>query len=166
MEPSFEVRLTNVLNQVLIELRQRKLTISFAESCSGGLLSAKLTEIPGVSDVFLGSVVSYANTTKADLLGVSWEALNSEGAVSENVARQMAKGCLRSFKTSCSIAITGIAGPGGGSPQKPVGTVWFAVSGPHFDISEKKNFSGDRVEIQRQSVEWATKLLLRGLQHK
>jgi PncC family amidohydrolase len=140
--------------------------VSFAESCTGGRLSASVAEIAGVSDVFLGSVVSYAYQAKVDLLGVSWDTLNSEGAVSEKVASQMAQGCRRSLKSSWSVAITGIAGPTGGTPDKPVGTVWFAVSGPNFDHAEKKIFDGDRVQIQQRSAQSAAEILLECLNGK
>lgn len=150
--------------EVLVnELRLKKLTVSFAESCTGGLLSATIAAIPGVSDVFVGSVVSYAYQAKVDLLGVSWDTLKAEGAVSQKVAVEMAVGARARLKTNWSIAITGIAGPSGGTPDKPVGTVWFALAGPGFDVSEKKNFSGDREQIQLQSVEFAMGFLMRTL---
>lgn len=152
------------LESLIAELRRQKLTVSFAESCTGGHLSAAITEISGVSDIFMGSVVCYANEVKFDLLGVRRETLIEEGAVSENVARQMAQGVRQQLKTGCSVAITGIAGPTGGSVQKPVGTVWFAVSGPNFEAAEKKLFTGSRVEIQNQSVNFANAFLLRLLQ--
>jgi nicotinamide-nucleotide amidase len=155
-----ELAAPRVLQDLVEELRAHKLTVSFAESCTGGRLSASLAEIPGVSDVFLGSVVSYAYQAKVDLLGVSWDTLHSEGAVSDKVASQMARGCREHLKSSWSVAITGIAGPSGGTAEKPVGTVWFAASGPSFDRSEKKVFSGSRVQIQQQSVEFAAAFLL------
>jgi nicotinamide-nucleotide amidase len=149
-----------LIGQLLELLRAAKATLSFAESCSGGRLSATLSERPGVSDVFVGSVVSYANQAKADLLGVSWEALNSEGAVSEKVVRQMATGARTRFNSSWSVAITGIAGPSGGSTHKPVGLVWFAVSGVNFEEAQRRQFSGDRVAVQTQSVEFALRYLV------
>jgi nicotinamide-nucleotide amidase len=152
-----------LVQALLSELRSRKLTVSFAESCSGGRLSAQVAEVAGVSDVFLGSVVSYSYQAKVDLLGVSWETLNSEGAVSEKVARQMARGCCERLRSSWSVAITGIAGPSGGTEEKPVGTVWFATSGPNFDCAEKKVFSGNRIQIQEQSANFAIELLVKGI---
>lgn len=147
------------LEKLLTSLRQRKLTVAFAESCTGGLLSAAVAALPGVSDVFMGSIVCYSYSAKTDLLGVQWETLNSHGAVSEEVALQMARGACERLKANCTISITGIAGPTGGTPEKPVGTVWFGVKGPGFEASEKALFLGERVEIQKQSVHFALKLL-------
>ena len=143
------------LQELIRSLRDQKLTVGFAESCTGGALSAFLTEQPGISDIFLGSVVSYSNEAKVDLLGVRRDTLMQEGAVSESVARQMAHGVRRQLKTDWSVAITGIAGPTGGTPGKPVGTVCFAIVGPGFEDSRKELFSGDRKAIQQQSVDCA-----------
>ena len=140
-------------------LRDRKLTVSFAESCTGGQLSSFLTEQPGISDIFMGSVVSYSNEAKFDLLEVRRDTLMNEGAVSEGVARQMARGARDKLKSHCSVAITGIAGPSGGTPTKPVGTVCFAVCGPGFEEYRKQLFSGSRGDIQRQSVDFALEFL-------
>lgn len=148
---------------LITELRAKKLTVSFAESCTGGLLSAALTAVPGISDIFLGSVVSYAYQAKVDLLGVSWDTLKAEGAVSQKVAEQMAIGARERLKSDWSVAITGVAGPSGGTVDKPVGTVWFAIRGPKLDAAEKKCFSGERAQIQRKSVEFAMELLLKCL---
>ena len=145
----------------LIEIfRRQKLTLSFAESCTGGKLSALLTEQAGVSDIFLGSVVSYANDVKVNLLGVRRNTLENEGAVSEKVALQMAQGVRQQLHSDWSVAITGIAGPSGGSPDKPVGTIWFAVCGPNFEVTEKKMFRGTRVEVQTQATDHAIQKLL------
>lgn len=141
-------------------LRARQQTVGFAESCTGGLLSAKMAAIAGVSDVFLGSLVSYSNLAKENLLGVSPHTLKLDGAVSDRVVRQMACGARKQLKTNWAVAITGIAGPSGGTLEKPVGTVWFAVTGPQVDVTEKKNFSGDRNQIQEQSAQFALELLL------
>ena len=148
----------------LIEIfRRQKLTLSLAESCTGGKLSALLTEQAGVSDIFLGSVVSYANDVKVNLLGVRRNTLENEGAVSEKVALQMAQGVRQQLHSDWSVAITGIAGPSGGSPDKPVGTIWFAVCGPNFEATEKKMFRGTRVEIQTQATEHAIHKLLQAV---
>lgn len=152
--------LQNKLEKLIAELRTRKLSLGFGESCTGGLLSSVVGSIAGVSDIFMGSVVSYSYAAKVDLLGVSWDTLNNVGAVSEDVAKQMARGVCTKLKVNCSIAITGIAGPSGGTPEKPVGTVWFAVKGPRFEVATSKLFSGDRTAIQRQSVEFAIQFLL------
>lgn len=151
--------------QALIDrLRTRNQTVSFAESCTGGLLSATLSAVAGVSDIYLGSIVSYSYQAKVDLLGVSWNVLRVEGAVSDRVARQMARGAREKLKSDWSVSITGIAGPTGGTPEKPVGTVWFAISGPGFEATERKLFSGGRIEIQKQSADFAVELLLKGLE--
>nr|WP_295900060.1 CinA family protein [uncultured Bdellovibrio sp.] len=147
------------LQELIRSLRDRKLTVGFAESCTGGALSAFLTEQPGVSDIFLGSVVSYSNEAKVDLLGVRRDTLMQEGAVSEKVARQMAHGVRRQLKTDWSVAITGIAGPTGGTPTKPVGTVCIAIAGPGFEDSRKEFFSGDRKAIQQTSVDYSVRWL-------
>jgi PncC family amidohydrolase len=156
--------LGTLLRELLALLRSRKLTIGFAESCTGGLLSATLTSLPGVSDVFMGSVVSYSYEAKMDLLGVQANTLKSEGAVSESVALQMAQGARQQLKVAIALAITGIAGPTGGTPDKPVGTVCFAVSGP--GIAEnviRKHFSGNRSEVQESSVRFALEYLISAL---
>lgn len=151
------------LKAMIRSLREKKLSVSFAESCTGGRLSAFLTSQPGVSDIFMGSVVSYSNEVKIDLLGVRRDALKNEGAVSEGVARQMAYGVRNQLKSNWSVAITGIAGPSGGTPTKPVGTVCFAVCGPGFEQSWSRLYSGDRSEIQQQSVDTAIELLTEAL---
>ena len=145
--------------EVIQNLRDRKLTLSLAESCTGGKLSALITEHAGVSDIFLGSVVSYSNEAKAELLGVSRDTLMNEGAVSESVARQMAQGARNKLKSEYSVSITGIAGPTGGSPEKPVGTVCFAVAGTNFVESRKMKFSGSRTEIQAHACDYALQFL-------
>jgi nicotinamide-nucleotide amidase len=155
--------MTASLEQLLQALRQKKWTIALAESCTGGLLSATFAEMAGVSDVFLGSVVSYSNEMKKDVLNVNESTLKAVGAVSEETAREMARGILLVAKSDCCIAITGIAGPSGGSVQKPVGTVFVAIKGPDFEKVERKLFAGSRSEIQRQSVECGISSLLNQL---
>lgn len=149
----------NALPSLLQILRERKLTVSFAESCTGGKISALLTEVEGVSGQFLGSVVCYSNSSKQELLGVHPESLQNDGAVSEPVAQEMAEGARRVFHSNWSAAVTGIAGPSGGTPQKPVGTVCFAVAGPGVTRSQTQRFAGDRLSIQKQSAEFAMRWL-------
>ncbi|KYG67639.1 damage-inducible protein CinA [Bdellovibrio bacteriovorus] len=151
------------LQELIRSLRDQKLTVGFAESCTGGALSAFLTEQPGISDIFLGSVVSYSNEAKEDLLGVRRDTLMQEGAVSEAVARQMAHGVRRQLKTDWSVAITGIAGPSGGTTTKPVGTVCIAIAGPAFEDSRRLLFSGDRKAIQHASVDYSVNWLCEAL---
>jgi len=135
-------------------------TLSTAESCTGGLLAATLAQRPGISSVFIGSCVTYANSAKRDLLQVPDDMLKSHGAVSGPVALAMAQNVRKSLKSSWSVSITGIAGPAGGSEEKPVGTVWFGISGPGIEATEKKLFKGDRLAIQKQAAEHALRFLL------
>lgn len=141
-------------------LRARQQTIAFAESCTGGLLSAIFTRMPGVSDVFKGSIVAYSYDVKESLLRVPSPMLRSMGAVSLPVARKMAEGARLALGSTWTLAITGVAGPGGGTPAKPVGTVCFAISGPGVDKVIQRNFSGTRREIQSASAKFALKILL------
>ena len=140
-------------------LSKRKETLAVAESCTAGLVAAYLTERPGISDVFWGGVVSYHNNVKRDILHVPESDLKQHGAVSQTVALKMARGVREQLKSDWSVSITGIAGPGGGTPNKPVGTVWFAVVGPNIEESEMKLFKGDRTTIRRSSVQFALEFL-------
>lgn len=140
-------------------LSKKGLKVTFAESCTGGLLGATLTAVSGASEVFDGSIVSYANEIKSEKLDVDKDVLNSVGAVSEECARQMALGACRAFSADCAAAITGIAGPLGGTPEKPVGTVYVSAA---FDGEVKVEhciFSGSRAEVREQSVEKALDML-------
>ena len=145
-------------------LRHQKMTVGFAESCTGGRLSASWAETAGVSDVFLGSIISYSNQVKENLLGVQPNTLKIHGAVSAEVAGQMARGARQSLKVHWAVSVTGIAGPSGGSAQKPVGTVWFGIVGPKVEETCQQNFSGDRVEIQNLAAEFATAWLAEKLE--
>ena len=117
------------VSELVRVLRDNELTVGFAESCTGGLLSSLVTEQPGISDVFMGSVVSYDNKVKRSFLKVSKATLKKEGAVSSAVAKQMAEGALKTLEVSVAAAITGVAGQSGGSKEKQVGTVFIAVAG-------------------------------------
>ncbi len=108
-------------------LRRNNLTVSTAESCTGGSIAARISSVPGCSDYFRGSIVAYSNDIKNMLLGVSAETLGKHGAVSEETVTEMVKGAMKVMKTDCAVATSGIAGPGGGTPEKPVGTIWIAV---------------------------------------
>jgi nicotinamide-nucleotide amidase len=152
--------LNPLIDELVRRLRERGETVVFAESCTGGLLSALVTELPGVSDVYLGSIVAYAYAVKESELGVSRALLLSLGAVSTPVARQMAVGVRRKLSSTWSVSITGIAGPGGGTDQKPVGTVCFGVSGPGVEKVDQQLFSGNRQEVRLASAEHALRLLL------
>jgi len=129
---------------VLERLRQRRQTLAVAESCTGGGLGAALAAVPGASEVFLGGVIAYANAVKQGLLGVPAELLAAHGAVSDPVAQAMAEGARRATGADWALAVTGIAGPGGGSPEKPVGLVHIAVAGPDGCSSEGVRFGSSR----------------------
>jgi PncC family amidohydrolase len=146
---------------VHLKFSKNNLTLALAESCTGGLISSTLTEIPGSSKYFFGSVVSYANRAKRDLLGLSEKVLRTEGAVSKVAASKMALGARKVFHSDWSVSVTGIAGPAGGTPLKPVGLVFIAVAGPKFVKVAKKNFKGSRKKIQRAAGCEALKLLLK-----
>ena len=148
---------------LLNELRQRKWTLGFAESCTGGLMASTVTALPGVSDVFLGAVVSYSNSVKINVLQVSEKTLQQDGAVSTQTVLQMAQGAQSALKCHCVVSVSGVAGPSGGSVAKPVGTVALAVLGPGFENAIMTRFEGDRTEVQRQSVNKGFELLLQQL---
>lgn len=139
---------------VLAACRRHGYTLATAESCTGGAIASRITAIAGCSDVFAGSVVSYSNDVKHRVLGVSEESLNSFGAVSEQVVRQMAEGARRVLGADCAVATSGIAGPGGGTDEKPVGTVWIAASTPAGTATRLLHLPGNRSRvIDRASTE-------------
>ena len=148
---------------VLESLRQRGETLATAESCTGGMISAALTDVPGASDLFLGGVVSYSNDAKEKLLGVPHEMLLEHGAVSEEVARAMASGARVQFGSDWGIGITGIAGPTGGTEEKPVGLVHWAVAGPHEVSAGHRVSLGNRSIVREWSMNAALDLLRRRL---
>ncbi len=147
-------------------LMKKDKTLATAESCSGGLMAHRLTNIPGVSKVFLLGVVSYSNEAKSRVLGVDAEAIETYGAVSAEVASQMAEGVRRLAGSDIGVGITGIAGPTGGSKEKPVGTVYMALSFPEAEVSKASrfNFTGDRISIKTQTAEMALDWLCRVLE--
>ncbi|MCX8063736.1 MAG: CinA family protein [Candidatus Hydrogenedentes bacterium] len=148
--------------EVVETLKRRKLTIATAESCTGGMLSHRITNVPGSSEVFIGGVIAYSNDLKVKLLGVPNTLISKWGAVSEEVARAMAKGICEVTGSDLGIGITGIAGPTGGSIHKPVGLVYIGLSNATINITEvhKNNFNGTREEIKLQSTETALRLIL------
>ena len=151
--------LESQIQAILEKLRLRKETLSFAESCTGGLLSSQVTSLPGVSDVFMGSVVTYSNRMKREILHVPASLLNTMGAVSRPVALEMARGAKALTNTDWAVSITGIAGPTGGTDKKPVGTVCFAIVGPGFEWNSQESFSGSRVQVQQSSAKFAIETL-------
>jgi len=144
-------------------LRDRKLTLAVAESCTGGLIGDLLTDVPGSSDYFLGGVVAYSNDAKVDLLKVRTETLREFGAVSDRTVREMAEGIQRTMKAGMGIAVTGIAGPDGGSEEKPVGTVHVGLAADGGIVSGKYRFWGNREQVKLQTammaMDWIRRFL-------
>ncbi len=141
-------------------LRSSGLTVGTAESCTGGSIASLLTSVPGSSDYFLGSVVSYANKIKQQVLGVSGSDLETYGAVSRQVVEQMAKGALQVLGCDYSVSTSGVAGPGGGTPEKPVGTVWIAVANKETVISKEYRFTAIREQNIQRAVNTSLLMLL------
>ncbi len=148
---------------VLEHARRAGLTLGAAESCTGGLIGARITEVPGSSDVFLGGVVAYDNRIKTEQLGVPAPLIAVHGAVSDEVARAMAEGARTRLGADLTVAVTGIAGPGGGTEEKPVGTVWFAVASPAGTDARRIIMLGNRREIRERAAQTALYLVLRRL---
>lgn len=140
-------------------LKEKNLTIACAESCTGGLLTSRLTDVEGSSAYVQGSIVSYSNEIKNSVLKVKADTLKEFGAVSEQTARQMSNNVRELFKTDIGVGVTGIAGPGGGSAEKPVGTVYISVSNSDKTFVKKFNFSGSRIEIKNQSCNAAMSIV-------
>jgi nicotinamide-nucleotide amidase len=150
---------TDLAALVLTQARRAGWTLGTAESCTGGLVGVRLTEIPGSSDVFMGSVVCYANRLKTELLDVSPALIETHGAVSEPVAQAMAEGACRRLGVDLAVAVTGIAGPDGGTPEKPVGTVWYAAADRNGSVTRTSVALGTRREIRARAAQAALNLL-------
>lgn len=148
---------------VLAAARAQGKTIATAESLTGGMIAAALTAVPGSSDVVLGGVVSYASAVKRDVLRVPEEVLNSVGAVSEEAACAMAEGARRQTGADVAVSVTGIAGPGGAEPGKPVGTVWMGIATAEGTCAAQHCFEGDRAAVREQTVDAALGALLEKL---
>jgi nicotinamide-nucleotide amidase len=152
------------LAAVVLDLcRERRLTIGVAESCTGGLLGTRLTAVAGSSDVVIGGVIAYSNALKTSLLGVAETLLVEHGAVSERAVRSMASGCRRATGAVIGIAITGIAGPGGGTEEKPVGTVWIASDLDGVVEARCLRLIGDRAEVRQRAAQAALEMVRRRL---
>ena len=150
----------NTVATNLVELlKARGLTCATAESCTGGGVGSAITAVPGSSAVFAGGVISYSNDVKRDVLGVSSDILQNVGAVSSETAAQMAEGARRLLKTDLAVSLTGIAGPDGGSEEKPVGLVWFGLATKDGVRTEKCIFRGDRAQVRAQAVTHALGML-------
>jgi nicotinamide-nucleotide amidase len=141
-------------------LRDKGWMLATAESCTGGLIAAACTDIAGSSDWFERGFVTYSNQAKTDLLDVDAALIEAHGAVSEVVARAMAFGAVRHSRAQVGIAVTGVAGPGGGSPDKPVGTVWFGFMVDGLLASEMRRFEGDRAAVRAATVQHALQRLI------
>lgn len=148
------------VSEKLVELlKARGLTCATAESCTGGGVGSAITAVPGSSAVFAGGVISYSNKVKRDVLGVAADILQNVGAVSPETAAQMAEGARRLLKTDLAVSLTGIAGPDGGSEEKPVGLVWFGLATKDGVRTEKCIFRGDRAQVRAQAVTHALGML-------
>lgn len=153
MNEPLEIQIGNLL-------RQKGLTLATAESCTGGLIGHRLTNIPGSSEYYLGGVIAYANQAKSALLGVSPQTLQTCGAVSRETVLEMARGARRTFSADLAVSVSGIAGPGGGLPDKPVGTTWLGLSTAEGDWARTACFNGSRDENKAASASAALQLVL------
>lgn len=158
---SLQLKISDLSAKLISLCEKKQLTFGTAESCTGGLISAAITGIPGASAVFWGGVVSYDNRIKNRILGVKNHTLQTFGAVSAQTAKEMARGAVKILGTTLAVSVTGIAGPGGGTPQKPVGLVYLAVATNSGQIlCRKGEFQGDRAQIRLQTVAAALDLLI------
>ncbi len=155
--------MSQIAGQLVALCRQRRLNLTTAESCTGGMVAGAITAIPGASEILDRSFVTYSNAAKTEMLGVPAGLITAVGAVSEAVARRMAEGALIRAKADLAVSVTGIAGPGGGTPSKPVGTVWFGLATPVSIITRQHCFPGDRDAVRAASVSFALHLLLSGI---
>jgi len=154
---------TDLAAVVLERCRTRGLTLAVAESCTGGMLGERITNVPGSSDVFIGGVIAYHNDVKREALGVRQSDLDAYGAVSEKIAVQMASGVRERLGSDIGVSITGVAGPGGGSAEKPVGLVWIGVDGVDR-VARRIHSSGDRAEIRQRAAQAALEMVRRMLE--
>ena len=141
------------------ELRERGWRLAIAESCTGGLIGHRLTNISGSSTYYLGSITAYAYRAKVRLLGVSWDTLEKHGAVSDKTVREMALGIRRALASDIGLSVSGIAGPTGGTPDKPVGYAWIGLSTPKGIWTLQHNASGDRIENKKEVAQVALEFL-------
>ena len=145
--------------QLLSLCRDKGVTLATAESCTGGMIGATITSVPGSSDIFLGGIISYANSAKKSLLNVKENTLASQGAVSSETAEEMAKGAIQALGATVAVSVTGIAGPGGQTHEKPVGLVHFGIATKDGTATHCQNFSGSRESIRLKAVAAAIALL-------
>jgi nicotinamide-nucleotide amidase len=158
----FSVDLTTLAAEVIKACKKKHLGLATAESCTGGLIAGCLTAVSGASDVLQHGIVTYSNDAKTRLLGVPVDLLMANGAVSEDVSRAMAEGALLADDIDISVSVTGIAGPGGGSAEKPVGLVHISVARTGYEtLHERHIFDGDRNDVRQQTIKAALKLLIK-----
>jgi PncC family amidohydrolase len=156
------LNLSRKLKKICLE---KKLTIAAAESCTGGGIGAAITAVSGSSQYFYGGVIAYDNSIKISVLGVNEKTLKRYGAVSGQTVRAMALGVKKLMKTSCAVAVSGIAGPGGGTKEKPVGLVYIGISVNSKTVARKYVFGGSRQEVRKQAVKTGIKELLRVIKY-
>lgn len=145
-------------------LQQHKLTLATAESCTGGLIAHLITNISGSSEYFMGGIVSYSNEAKANLLNVSWDTLNTHGAVSKETVIEMASGARKKLNTDIAVSVSGVAGPGGGTKEKPVGTVWVGLATKSQVEAWHFIWDGNREQNKMYSAEAALKIIIEYLE--
>jgi nicotinamide-nucleotide amidase len=153
-------------HQIGLLLRERGLKLSLAESCTGGLLGDRITNLSGSSEYFWGSLVTYAYEAKVALLHVSWDTLRSRGAVSRETVLEMARGAREALSTDIAVSVSGIAGPGGGTEEKPVGTTWISLVAVDGEWARTFQFAGDRLQNKASAADAALQLLLDYLEGK
>ena len=156
----------DVLPEIILYdlMHGRASTLGTAESCTGGLIASRITDVPGSSEYFLGGIVAYAYPVKADLLGVAWDILNQHGAVSREVVLEMARGARARLQVDIAVSVSGIAGPGGGTEAKPVGTVWLGLVTPAGEWTRLFHFQGDRAKNKASAATEALNFVVDYLQ--
>jgi len=140
--------------------RKNELKLAIAESCTGGLVSDRITNIPGSSDYFMGAIIAYSYEAKVNLLGVKWDTLTAFGAVSRDVVLEMARGARKALETEIGVSVSGIAGPGGETDEKPVGTTWIGLSTPDGEWARHFCWGGNRIENKASSTQAVLQFLL------
>ncbi len=159
--------MTTRLEEILLEhMHTRGLKLATAESCTGGLVSDRITNVSGSSEYFPGGIVSYSNEVKASLLEVSWNTLHAHGAVSEETVLEMARGAKKLFGADIAVSVSGVAGPAGGTPEKPVGTTWLGLSTSEGEWSRNFVWDGDREQNKHDSSEAALQFVIDYLEGK
>lgn len=153
MEFPLELRIGNML-------RQRHATLGTAESCTGGLISHRITDVPGSSEYFAGGIVAYSYEAKVALLNVSWDTLNTKGAVSKETVLEMARGARQALGVDIAVSVSGIAGPGGGTPEKPIGSTWIGLTAPDGEWARHFVWQGDREQNKQYSCDAAFQFIL------